>query len=484
MKNTNLYLPGFHLSTLRRKPKSKAQKLADQIDKIKQHSISQLGEYFDRFIPKKHLENNKKGKLSRLRLFSKSNTFWAFFSQILDADGGCIEAVRKTQAFMASKLKKLPSNSSSAYCQARCNLDIDSLDNILNHTSNLYKKSEGWNGHRVVVVDGTGLSMPDTIANQTVYPQQKTQKKGCGFPQAQLLGCFCLHTGSLLSYRMGNKKSHELRLLRDQHETFKSGDIFLGDKMFCGYFDINEFNKHKVHSVVTQSKLTPKTESQAIKVLGKNDLLIKWQKPAYSKASSFSRQQWNNLPKTLNLRQIKVTVHNPGFRVKSFYIITTLLDSKMYKTSDIAELYYQRWDVELFFRDIKTTMGMEILRCKTPDMVTKEIIMHFIVYNCVRSLMVEAAKNEKFPPRLISFKSTIQSLRQWQSLINLSCNNQQQMIELRLLLIGVIANSKLHQRLGRREPRCVKRRPKGYQLMTVQRDQMKELPHRGKKRAK
>lgn len=484
MKNTNLFLPGFHLSTLRKKPKSNAQKLADQIDKLKKHSISQLGVYFDKFIPKQFLENNQHGKFSRLRLFSKSNTFWAFFSQVLDADGGCKEAVRKTQAYMVAKLNALPSNSSSAYCQARNNLDIKSLENIFSSTSDLHHKSDGWKGHRVVVVDGTGLSMPDTEANQNVYPQQKTQKVGCGFPQAQALGCFCLHTGTLLSYRLGNKKSHELKLLRAQHKTFQKGDIFLGDKMFCSYFDINEFANLGVNAIVTQSKRIPKSESQALKVLGNDDLLVQWEKPRYSTKSSFSKEQWQKLPETLTLRQIKVSVQNPGFRTQSFYIITTLLDSDKYHSSDIAGLYYQRWDVELFFRDIKTTMGMDILRCKTPDMVTKEILMHLIVYNCIRSLMVAAAIKVKIAPRLISFKETMQALRGWQSIINLTNNSQQQITKTKQLLLQAIANSKLYQRLGRSEPRCVKRRPKNHQLMTVQRSQMKELPHRGKKCAK
>src|SRR5690606_14817553 len=187
---------------------------------------------------------------------------------------------------------------------------------------------------------------------------------------------------------------------------------------------------------------------------------------------------------TLTLRQIKVNVQNSGFRVKSFYIITTLLDSDIYQPSDIAELYYQRWDVELYFRDIKSTMGMDILRCKTPEMISKEILMHLIVYNCIRSLMVEAAIKSKIVPRLISFKETMQALRHWQSIIDFTNNSQQEITRIKQLLYEAIANSKLHQRLGRTEPRCVKRRPKNYQLMTAPRDQMKELPHRGKKRVK
>ncbi|MCF6319124.1 MAG: IS4 family transposase [Proteobacteria bacterium] len=419
--------------------------------------------------------------LAFIRLFSKSNTFWAFFSQVLDADAGCKEAVKKIQAFMASKLKKIPSGSSSAYCQARLKLESKCLDKILEYTSQQSGMDKGWKNHRVVVVDGTGLSMPDTHANQEKYPQQATQKKGCGFPQARALACFCLLSGKLLSYKLGNKKSHELILLREQHNTFKKGDIFLGDKMFCSYFDINEFKTMNVDSVITHAKRIPKDETNAIKVINKDDLLIQWQKPVHTPRTSYTKEQWQQLPDTLTLRQIKITVKNKGFRVQSFIIITTLLDAEKYSAADIADLYYQRWDVELFFRDIKTTMGMDILRCKTPEMVEKEITMHLIVYNCIRSLMIEAAESCEILPRLISFKATIQALRQWQYLLNYSTANQ---IKIRQAMIDVIADSTLHQRLGRSEPRCVKRRPKPYKLMTQSRAVLKALLLHGENHAK
>ncbi len=484
MKNTNLILPGFHLSTLRKKPQTTSQKLAQALDKIKKHSISQLGECFNQFIPSQYLKTNQKGKFSRLRLFSKSNTFWTFFSQVLDVDGGCKEAIKKLQSHMVGKLKKIPSSSSSAYCQARSNMDSESLDKIFNHTTQLTNKAEKWKSHRVVVVDGTGLSMPDTPANQELYPQQKTQKVGCGFPSARALACFCLFTGTLLSYRLGNKKSHELLLLRDQLKTFSVGDILLADKMFCTFYDIYQLQQSQVDSVITLAKRKPKTSKNALKVLGKDDLLVQWDKPVYTKFTRYSKQDYDKLPEKFTLRQIKVTVKNEGFRVTSFYIITTLLDAQKYTAKEIADLYYQRWDVELFFRDIKTTMGMDVLRCKTPAMVHKEIIMHFIAYNCIRSLMIEAAKQAKVKPRLISFKATLQALRNWQTIINLTGNNVHEIRRLRQTLIDTISKSVLYQQLGRSEPRCLKRRPKPYQLMTQKRSIMRELSHRGKKRAK
>jgi len=169
MKNTTLLLPGFHLPTLRRKPRSAQKIWAEKMAELKRKSFSQLGECFATYIPKKHLLPTKSGALSRRRLFSKENTFWAFFSQILDSDGGCQEAVRKLQASAAMKSMVLPSSSTSAYCQARKKLDQSSIESILQHTSEKLQstsRSARLNGRRVVVVDGTGVSMPDTAENQ------------------------------------------------------------------------------------------------------------------------------------------------------------------------------------------------------------------------------------------------------------------------------------------------------------------------------
>jgi IS4 transposase len=142
-----------------------------------------------------------------------------------------------------------------------------------------------------------------------------------------------------------------------------------------------------VDSVITLARRWPVTDTESRQVLGQDDLLIHWSKPVKSLASSYSQQEWERLPEALVLRQIQVTVAQPGFRVTAFYLITTLLDVEAYPASELADLYFQRWDVELFFREIKTTMGMDILRCKTPDMVRKEILMHLIVYNGIRCLM-------------------------------------------------------------------------------------------------
>jgi hypothetical protein len=326
--------------------------------------------------------------------------------------------------------------------------------------------------------------MPDTIENQKVWPQQRSQKVGCGFPQASICACFCLQTGALLSHKIGNKKSHELPLLREQWDTFKPDDIFLGDKGFCSYFDVHNFKTQGVDSVITLARRTPFTAGESVKVLGDNDLLINWRKPVKSKRSSYSLEGWEKLPVKLLLRQIKVTINQPGFRASSFYIITTLLDADRYPAADIADLYFQRWDVELFFRDIKTTMGMDILRCQSPDMVRKEILMHLIAYNCIRRLMMESIKGAGVAVRRVSFKGCVQALRQWEPHLNQTKMSAQERYRLLGLLYDSIAEYMVPERPGRSEPRAVKRRPKPFQLLTAPRNEMKETKHRGKKYGK
>jgi hypothetical protein len=486
MQNTTHFLPGFHLPTLRRRPRSASQLLAEERAQLKQKTLSELGECFRQFIPMQTLARSDAGPSSRRRLFSKENTFWAFFSQVIDADRGCREVVRKLQSLCAWQSKPIPSSSTAAYCQARARLDESSLEHILAHTAKLGCGHDGagrLKDRRVVVVDGTGLSMPDTAANQQEWPQRANQKPGCGFPQATVCACFCLANGTLLSYRVGNKKSNELPLLRDQWDTFKRGDIFLGDKGFCSYYDVWAFQEQGVDSVITLARRPPVAEAESVKILGENDRLIHWPKPKTRQAANYSHEAWEHSPERLLLRQIKVTVDQPGFRATTFYIITTLTDAQAYPAGDIAALYLQRWEVELFFRDIKTTMGMDILRCKTPAMVRKEILMTFIAYNGIRHLMNQAARQQNVPLRRVSFKGCLQALRHWEAHLNQAKTSRGEQARLWRLLLESIADYETPYRPGRREPRVRKRRPNNYQLMTLPRHEMNEIPHRSQYRA-
>ena len=188
------------------------------------------------------------------------------------------------------------------------------------------------------------------------------------------------------------------------------------------------------------------------------------------------------MPETLALRQIKVTVNQTGFRVQAFYIVTTLLDATLYPADEIAELYFERWDVELFFRDIKITMDMDILRCKSPAMVRKGIMMHLIAYNCIQSFIAEAVRHTPDSVRRISFKGSLQTIRQWSTQLSQDMPDKKRR-ELMRLLYQSISQNIVPERPGRSEPRAVKRRPKNHQLLTAPRHEMKVIPHRSKYQA-
>ena len=190
------------------------------------------------------------------------------------------------------------------------------------------------------------------------------------------------------------------------------------------------------------------------------------------------------MPGELLLRQIKVTVDRPGFRSKSFYIITTLHDSMTYPAKDLAELYLRRWSVELFFRDQKTTLKMEILRCETPDMIRKELLMNLIAYNAIRHLIYEAARAHEKDPMRISFKGALQALRQAEFSLHEAAFSPKEIRRLRERLERAIADDIIPYRPGGSEPRCLKRRPKPFQLLTKPRHEMVEIKHRSKYRAK
>lgn len=284
----------------------------------------------------------------------------------------------------------------------------------------------------------------------------------------------------MLSYAIGNKKSHEIPLFRKQWSTFNKGDIFLGDKGFCSYFDIAHLQDRGVDSVVTVARRKPVSKTDCIEELESDDLLIEWNKPAYNKILSYSRESWEKLPVALVLRQIRVKVTRAGFRTKEFYIVTTLLDQEKYPKTEIAELYLKRWEVELFFRDIKTTMGFDVLRCQSPEMLRKEILMYFIAYNCIRRMMLQAAELADVDVRSVSFKGSLQTIRNWEPRLcgkNLSDRERREML---VDLSFVVGRCKVFDRPGRSDPRCLKRRPKPYQLLTKPRHEMTEIQHRGR----
>ena len=468
MRNTTPFFAGFHRLLFGRAQRSARHQLQAQRQSLEQASLCQLGKLCAPWVPTRLLKPAQRGTHSRQRLFPQILTFWAFLSQVLSPDSPCRETVRKVQAWYVARRQPRPGSGTAAYCNARSRLPDNTLLDIHRHTADELQRrittDQLWCGRHVKVVDGTGVSMPDTPANQKAFPQPSNQKKGCGFPVAKLVGCFCLASGALLHWAEGTKHVHELKLFRKLFSFFQPNDIVLTDRGFCSYVDIALLLRGGVDSVMRlhQARLN---DLRYGKRLGPNDRLVIWQKPI-QRPQGCILADWRRAPQTLTLRQVFVTITIPGFRTQSLVVVTTLTDPIRYPADEIAKLYLRRWSVELFFRDIKITLGMDVLRCQTPDMVRKEIIMHAIAYNLIRALMQQAAALYHVPIERLSFKGSVDTLRQWADPLNAASDKPREQARLFNQLLQILSETIVPLRPNRAEPRVRKRRPKAYPLMT------------------
>lgn len=469
MRNPNRFLPGFHQILFGRPPKSAREELERRAAELQESSLGELNRAFVPWVPTSLLEPNSKKAHSRRRHFSLSVTFWAFLSQILSPGSSCRSVVRRVQAWCVQQRIKVPNSSTGAYCKARKKLCLDLLFAVLEHVAGeLVRRVHSedlWCGRRVRVVDATGISMPDTPENQEAFPQPKNMTPGCGFPVAKVLGCFCLHSGALLKYVVEQHRIHDSKLLKRILSFFVPGDVVLGDRGFCSYGHMAALKQNDVDTVFRLHQ-GRKIDFRKGRRIGPNERLYEWKKPRWTKSSVYSKQEWAELPDQLTVRYVRIRVPQKGFRPETIVIATTLLDTDAYPAEEIAELYFLRWAVELFFRDIKISMGMDVLRCKTPDMILKEMCMHAIAYNLIRLLMKNAADQYGEYLDRLSFKGTVDTLREWGGTLESVSQQPRRYRETLNQLLRIIAEDTNPHRPDRAEPRVRKRRPKNYRLMT------------------
>jgi hypothetical protein len=452
--------------------------MGQRIAHLRQQSLCHLDRLFDRFLPPALLAQADEGPNSRERIFTVRRTFFGFLYQVLNPDCPCREVVRQIQALFALHQRAHVDESTGAYCQARGRLPWDILPRLRCATAAQCDNARPlWRGRCVKVVDGTTISLPDTPKNQRTYPQSAAQKPGCGFPLLKLVGVFSLATGALLDYAKGNKHQHELGLLRRLMDQFKPGDVVLGDRGFSTYALLAQLLARKADGLFRLHQARS-ADLRKGKRLGKQDRLFVWEKPPL-RPRYLPKTIWKAVPAKLTVRVLRYSLHVPGFRVRSVTLATTLLDPQEYPAEALAWLYAERWRVELWFRDIKTSMGMEVLRCKTPKLVHKELEMFLVAYNLIRCLMAEASSRHGIGIGWLSFKGTVDSVRQFATALAQARGRKAQQCLLEKLL-EVIARDRLPERFGRSEPRAVKRRPKPYPLLNRPRHCFKEIPHRNR----
>jgi hypothetical protein len=312
--------------------------------------------------------------------------------------------------------------------------------------------------------------MSDTNENQQDYPQHVGQKEGCGFPLASFVAAACLATGVILNAAIGTFSCHDLTLFYHIRDCLVSGDIFLADRGFCAYMELALFQERGVDSVVRLHASRHKNEFRNGKVSAAvSDRTVIWNRPA-KKPEGLRREDYARLPDTLKIREITYMVTVPGFRTKKVTIATTLLDSDNYPVADISFLYFQRWQIEINFRHLKTTMQMDVLRGKSPEVVKNEFWAHILAYNLTRRLMNKSGERYKVEALRLSFKGAIQHMLIWWSIPG--SNNRRNPKAANLLFL--ISREILPDHSFRVEPRVIKRRPKDYPLMVKPRSIYKE----------
>ncbi len=421
---------------------------------------------------------------ARDRIFNQWRTFWVFLSQVLSFNQSCREALIKAQLWLWHEEGKKISSDTSAYCQARQRLNQQYLDKVnhevVEHQQKRISAKHLWCGRDVKVVDGSSTSMPDTKENQECYPQPSGQKKGCGFPVMRIAGMFSLATGAMLACRKGSLHVSERTLWHEMWEQYQEGDIALADCGFCSFADYYLLKEKKVDCVMRLHQT--RKEKEIIKIFNKNDYLVLWDKgKKSSKPNWMTPEQWDQLPKKMLVRHVKVAIDIPGIRTKNYILATTLLDPKEYPPSALAELYRRRWIVELFFRDIKATMRMKVLHCKTPKMIHKELTIFIIAYNLIRFFIWDTALSKGIAPYRISFKGAMDTILHWTPILPTIKGGAAKRAFIDAAM-AIVAGALLPIRKEiRREPRAIKRRPNAnYQRMTKPRREFREIQHRKK----
>ena len=436
-----------------------------QIRSIK-NAFFQVGDLpFKNLLPDNLLQEIHQSGNVRSTVFTPLLTLKAFIFQVLSPTGSCKEAVAHILMDRINFDCSTNSMNTGAYCKARLRLVLTHLKTAVTSSGQVLHQQASnawlWKGFRVVLVDGTTLLMPDTEDNQKVYPQQKAQKPGIGFPIVRLVGLVSLATGSCIDYVLGayqGKGTGETSLFSRLIHVLSQNDLLLADRYYTSFAIISLLIKQGTPLVFRQ-RSTVISDFRRGQRLGAKDHIIHLLKPK-KKPVWMSEEDFAELPNVIHIRE---------FSVKGVIYVTTLLNAKTYPKKALAELYQQRWKIELDFRTIKTHMGMEMLRCQTAEMVKKEIAVNLLAYNLIRANIARGASIKNKEPRYLSFMATVQLMR---TTVGLCMTRTGKALgELLYPLLMAMTETEVGKRIRPNQPRVIKRRPKAYPLMTKSRQE-------------
>lgn len=452
---------------------------SNSFQKIAAVFLSQPGLPFAKVLSAERIERvfEKHGNLfGGGAIYSTAVVVWSFLGQVL-RDGkqaSCQAAVARVVTHSQQQGTATPTADTGDYCKARAKLSEAALRDITREigaeTQRQADASWLWKGLHAKLIDGFTFTMPDTPENQREYPQPKTQKAGVGLPIARVVTIVSLATACLIDAAIGpykGKQTGEPALLRSILGSLLQGDLAVVDRYYCSFMMIALMLGQGTH-VCARMHHRRHVDFRRGRRLGKYDHVIVWTRPP--RPEWMDEATYATIPKTLELREIRYNIVEKGRRTRTLTVVTTLRDADKYTKEEIAELYGFRWNVELDIRSIKQSLNLDHVRCKSPEMVRRELWTTFLSYNLIRTTAAAAALLHDKQPRQISFTSTCQYvLSSW---MLLSCD----LIDLEAIethcrtLLSQIASCEVANRAGRLEPRVLKRRRHGYKLMQKPRD--------------
>lgn len=444
-------------------------RLSSQVRRCRRHVLENQDLCFTKLLPQEQVEAalERHEVRYRERQYTPLVTIWTFLYQVLSSDQSCRAAVARLLAFLCVGGEEPGSAKTDPYCKARERLPEKLLADLARDSGGELQRdvpaTDLLGGRPVKIADGTTVSMPDTPANQKAYPQQAAQKKSLGFPILRLVGLISLSCGAVLDIATGpyrGKRTGETALLRQVLDSLRSGDILLADAIFSNYWTIALLLEGGVDYLGRLEGMR-RVDFRRGQRLSRYDHVVSWSKP--HRPAWMNRTLYNRLPETLRLRETRVEVTQKGFRCRHLCLVTTLLDAQLYSRAELAMAFRCRWHAELDLRSIKHVMQMDVLRCKSPAMVRKEIWMHLLAYNLIRKLIAQAAATVGLSPRDLSFKGTLQTLVIFAA-AGWSCPERRN--ELYAAVLRAVATHRVNDRPDRVEPRAVKRRPKKQVYLT------------------
>ena len=422
---------------------------------------------------------HQQGVNYRDRMFNPVTTIWGFLSQVLSEDHSCRDAVSQIIAHRVASGQSTCSPNTAGYCKARNRIPTDVLSILAKRTAEELQQCAPdpwkWNGRSVFIVDGSHISMPDTPENQAAYPQPPTQKPGLGFPLARITVLLSLATGACHDLKIASysgKGTGEKSLLRKMYYTLQPGDVVLADALFDDYFITWELCQRGV-DIVARAQYE-RVGTQTVQSSPGDDLIV-WRRP--NKPRGMTGEQYRRYPKTLLMRQVTVDARDKNSRSKHFKVVTTILAQSI-DGKQIGDLYERRWAGEVDLRSIKISMQMDILRCKTPDMIHKELWTHLLAYNLLRTVMAIAADENDIEPRQLSFKGAKQALTAFAPKLEVA--RPEDRAPLIDVMLATIAYHRVGNRPGRWEPRARKRNARKSAMLTQPRD-ITKLPEKRSK---